>query len=653
MTSSIHRLNKSCNDERPLCQFPHPSTLAHQSLEENDSPLPPPPDTDEMSGVHSPISNFPSRTMFYLSLSFLVIATTTNSSVHGVLNIQPSSPRLGAAAISSLTEALSPILPFTGGSDLRRVGERSLRRLLPTGSFNSWEGFLFYNGATVTSAKRLILGMSRGGGDGPSDTGSGLTLSDRIAIRKKFESKPTILGSSNVFLPLKTIGEMTLQDVSDLFRYAIGNHREGFDNKSFLSQVSPLMARIATQMDGAVAKARGSGVKPANTIRPNGKSGSAISSLGYGDIDALQFLAAMRIFAEWRVLRQVPEGFKGYAVGMGLGLKDVVQNIAKTEAAIGGYIEEQRQSLSLKSDNCTEHEKDKLRSPTLRDILLSEVSLSLHSLPRLKEKSAAMGLLWVRRQLQYQTAIFSNTFKQSYDSVQLAVAAAYEEVYGAYHGWAVQKIFNYSFKAAPPVELIYQTMNPGYYQVALDKASKIKGNVASTHEFTEYDHDDDQSINSKNPFAKLGGHIAKEWVSIGRHVHSEWDKLAHNVQNTFTDIETLSKYMLSNEWEKVGRHIHDEWDKLGHHIQGEWIKLSGNTLKLFRHNNKVRNVKMRGGSGRQNVGLQGDELMAFVNNEMESKALKQIEIYLHVAKPLLDDLAGLFEEMNMNDPTKV
>eukprot|EP00586_Coscinodiscus_wailesii_P019465 CAMPEP_0172501428 /NCGR_PEP_ID=MMETSP1066-20121228/149739_1 /TAXON_ID=671091 /ORGANISM="Coscinodiscus wailesii, Strain CCMP2513" /LENGTH=82 /DNA_ID=CAMNT_0013276209 /DNA_START=54 /DNA_END=299 /DNA_ORIENTATION=+ len=82
---------------------------------------------------------------------------------------------------------------------------------------------------------------------------------------------------------------MTLQDVSDLFRYAIGSNREGFDNKSFFSKMSPIMVKVVKQMDEAVSKARRPGVKPANTIEPVGKSGSVISSLGYGDIDALQF----------------------------------------------------------------------------------------------------------------------------------------------------------------------------------------------------------------------------------------------------------------------------------------------------------------------------------------------------------------------------
>ena len=95
---------------------------------------------------------------------------------------------------------------------------------------------------------------------------------------------------------------MTLQDVFNLLRYAIGNYHKGFDDKSFLSQLSPLIAKIVNQMDEAVSKSCRLVVKPANTIRPNGKSGSTIFSLGYGDIDALWFLETMKILVEWRVL---------------------------------------------------------------------------------------------------------------------------------------------------------------------------------------------------------------------------------------------------------------------------------------------------------------------------------------------------------------
>ena len=87
----------------------------------------------------------------------------------------------------------------------------------------------------------------------------------------------------------------------------------------------------------------------------------------------------------------------------------------------------------------------------LHDLLQDKIDFDMHNgkLPCLKENSVAMGLLWVRRQLQYQTEIFKNVLFQT------AVRSAYKLEYDDYHGWAVQKIFTYSFKAAPSAKDMY------------------------------------------------------------------------------------------------------------------------------------------------------------------------------------------------------
>ena len=79
-----------------------------------------------------------------------------------------------------------------------------------------------------------------------------------------------------------------------------------------------------------------------------------------------------------------------------------------------------------------------------------------------KIKECSNGTLWVRRQLQYQTEIFKNLLSGKYPDVQTEVRSAYKLVYDDNHGWAVQKIFMYSFKAAPSAKDIYQIMNPEY-----------------------------------------------------------------------------------------------------------------------------------------------------------------------------------------------
>ena len=69
-------------------------------------------------------------------------------------------------------------------------------------------------------------------------------------------------------------------------------------------------------------------------------------------------------------------------------------------------------------------------------------------LPRFNEKSAAMELLWVRRQFHQQVAMFDNFDSGKRSTSHDAVIEAYKEVCSNYHGWAVQKIFNYFSQAA-------------------------------------------------------------------------------------------------------------------------------------------------------------------------------------------------------------
>jgi len=72
---------------------------------------------------------------------------------------------------------------------------------------------------------------------------------------------------------------------------------------------------------------------------------------------------------------------------------------------------------------------------------------------------------------------------------------------------------------------------------------------------------------------------------------------------------------------------------------------------FFGGNGGVGEVNIRGGD--QGEGLQGAELEAFVVDNMTKKAHEHIEHYLETANPLLRDLAGLFDDLNMEDPTKV
>jgi len=603
---------------------------------------------------------------------------------------------LGSAMIGSVTQALSPILPFAGGMDLRR--DENWGEWLPF-----WvQNFLLGNRDADSSSIGDISSFPRGGSAHDSTNANSKRVNSRNKKHRIVQKTP-LFSASAPFVSVENISKMTLADIALTFQYAIESSQQGFDRDSFQSRgnngnaLSKLMLHVIDAIENTSQESRGNTVLPTLThiVSSNDSQVKAEgSSLVKGEVDTLKFCAAMRILAEWRILRQVPEGYKGYAVGMNLGHKDVVQNLGKIESVVHDWID----NHSTVDEN-TETETA-LRSPTLRQLLQHEIDNNFHPnsvLPTLKEKSAGMGLLWVRRQLHYQTTIFANVLKvpMEYPETKAAVSAAYTEVYGRFHGWAVQKIFNYSFKAAPQAELIYRHMNPKLLAKVMiitknshddkyDGTTEVQ-TVTTDQESNEdvinideerYDaflHDskkdkdenlishvnniiNDTSSNSQkhkddNIFLKMGSHIESEWNKLSSHIQVELDKVGH-------------------EWDSMGKHVGGEWEKFGKHVGSEWDKLAFNVVRIFDHNSDSKKVlksnnnrDIRGGArrgsietnnlGSQSVVMTDEELEHYVDAQMEQDARRNIKVYLNVAQPLLEDLEGLFSEMNMDDLSKV
>jgi hypothetical protein len=491
---------------------------------------------------------------------------------------------LGSAAISSVTEALSPILPFTGGVDLRREDYWTTE--------GTWFETLQYVAEQVRDAfssdesadTDLLNKIHRGGGNVPSKLASQLSSNKRIKT-----NHVSSISAPLPFIDVKAIEDLTLKDVTETFRYAVESSKEGFNEGRFMQGQLPRVKKVLAAMQDAISKSRGKDVKD-----------SVVSSDEFGEIDALKFSAAMRIFAEWRIYRQVPVGYKGYAVGMSLGHKDVVQNLAKIELTVHSWLDHQREEISMQRQRQNEGEScpvesppSELRSPTLRELLQHEVETDVHqNLPYLKDKTAAMGLLWVVRQFHYQTNIFVNVLNvpRQFPSTKDAVSGAYQEVYDKYHGWAVQKIFSYSFQAAPEASEIYKFMNPHRMEEVLKDAQRMKSSSSGdkADSLPLLTNLDDAA--NDNPF-----------VGFVNHVGGEWDKFTNSV-------------------EKI--------------IKG----------------GKVADVNVRGGGV---LGLGGKELDEMITREMIKDAHQHITDYLDIADPLLGSLSGLFDTFNMNDPTKV
>lgn len=504
------------------------------------------------------------------------------------------SSSLGTAAISSVTEALSPILPFTGGMDLRR------EELWDTS--NGW----FNTAGSMIDQVRDAFGLEpmmqpssswtmipRGGAKAAS---TGIKVNS-VPPKRKPQPHVSTLSATTPFVSVDTISQMTLGDLTAAVQFAVESTRPGFNEKKFLDSIEPRMKPTILSMKNAASKSRGIDVEPALTRAPSTKY-----PVDFGDFDALQFCGAMRLFAEWRVVRQVPDGYKGFAVGMNLGQKDIVQNVAKIEKAVHEWIEYRRDILTLQSqwdsadaqeDTCPLDIKGSqdctLRSPTLRQLLQHELDMEAHQkLPRLKDRTGAMGLLWVRRQLHYQTELFANILHvpKKFTTTNSAVTAAYNAVYGKFHGWAVQKIFTYSFQAAPEVDVIYRYMNPHQLKLSQKKASQAKSGTVKVTK--------DESSNTKD--SKKGKGL--------------------------------------NPFQKFGNHVGGMWD---------------NAMTGF-GNDSVKNSDDESSSSGE---LDDSEVEERVTSEMTEDAHKHIMLYLEIVQPVLGDILRLFDEMNMDDPTKV
>ena len=403
------------------------------------------------------------------------------------------------------------------------------------------------------------------------------------------------LSASTPFVNTDDIAKMTLKDMTLAIRYTIERTQSDFNPDRLMKDAPRLMKMIFQRIDEVTAKSRGDKVLP---------SATHAASTSSGDIDVFYFCAAMRIFAEWRVLRLVPDGYKGYAVGMSLGQKDVVQNVAKIEQAAHNWIDTR---IAEYADDASS-DKKQVHAPTLRELLSFEVESGVHDkLPKLKEKSSGMGVLWVRRQLAYQTALFENVLQvpNKFDTTPEAVTAAYMTVYDQFHGWTVQKIFNYSFQAAPAAREIYKFMNP-------EKLKEVTEAAKTLEPPEEANHVEKNKKNSK-PADR------SDW---------EWEATAG------FDHRGIGK---QNAFEKLGRGIEREWTKIAAKILFPFSALQilnsdhGADPESSARNKAALSLAMI----REN----------FITEEMEKDAYEHIRDHLEIAEPLLEDLASLFAEL--------
>lgn len=189
------------------------------------------------------------------------------------------------------------------------------------------------------------------------------------------------------------VASLTLRDIRDVFQYVFSCHSSDFHYDSYVSKLREPARKTIESLDLALSLSRGERVGT-RTIEKSSE---------FGAVDALAFVGACRIFAEWMPIRLVPDGYGRFAFVMNLARRDMVGNIAKVEKVVHDYLDEKVQAATT-GDN-----DNMVYSPSIRDILEYEIATNkIPRAPKLGGSTAALGILWLKRQLDYQTAIFSN-----------------------------------------------------------------------------------------------------------------------------------------------------------------------------------------------------------------------------------------------------
>ena len=403
----------------------------------------------------------------------------------------------------------------------------------------------------------------------------------RSSCRKRASLKA--ISRPECFARLSSIGRLSISDVVTLFQYATDVNQSDFDKDVFVLQQSKLVRSIITAMDVAVKVSRG-GIS---------KGPEIIQDRNQGDVDALYFIAAIRVFAEWRAIRLIPKGNKTYATSVKMGSRDMVKNLSKIEDGVHSYLNHH--------DNLQQHGGERsIPSPTLRHLLKFEKDIDVHTaLPCLIEKSAASGVLWTKRQIGYQLAMFRNSLQVpfSFKNGEDAAKAAYKEIYEEYHSFALRIVFSRAFGMSPPLDELWSTMTPPPYdEEYLSKPPELFRSLSDSSD----EEDDNEFLVALDEFGK---NVAEKWEEMLGHFNCMDDKKKKDHPHNLLQPSDPSFLYSVTETES--------------------------------------------------------ESLSSIEKDQESGGLNAIDaaktgaaMFVERLSPLLNEVGSLLEELNMNDPTK-
>ena len=222
-------------------------------------------------------------------------------------------------------------------------------------------------------------------------------------------------------------------------------------------------------------------------------------------------------------------------------------------------------------------------------------------------------------------------------------AQAYEEVYDSYHGWIVRKIFMTSFKAAPSEMVIFRAMVGEEAAAAIKHREENHKTLDSSSSPPNARKSTNLSVDGPPPYAELPR-------------ESQVHRLPQ--QEQLGGSEGAGGGGGGGFLDGLGRNIGKAWEDL----LKPWVKLLGlerrednpPVIGLAKRELKAAGGGPNGGSSKDGAASGGTVTkQGEIDREIEVIARNQLEYFLKIMKPVVEDLELIFDELNMNDPTVV
>lgn len=258
---------------------------------------------------------------------------------------------------------------------------------------------------------------------GGSASATTTATKSRTASKKKARH-PVLIVGKNVKEGLDKLGGKMQRDIVFVTKN-IGRGFAGISNntRKFVANIPKIRLPPPIQLKLPFLGKRGS-LKTSKKLDDVCNSFSSV--LSGSEVDTAQLLKACRAHLNL---------MKSGGPSLRLVAKDLESNVQKAERA---------------------YKKSPKEGRRLSSLLESEKARGLHNGDELHEKSAAMGLLWIRRSLAFQCDLYASLLTRERHPRDAAYSA-YAKHLSPFHGWALRKVFPASLSQMPKRDVFIAT----------------------------------------------------------------------------------------------------------------------------------------------------------------------------------------------------